>query len=329
MTLLLDSRRLPRADRADAVAAAVCRREVPQKVTVDTSGLDIWHLLELWDLGPGAHLLHTVGTGMMVSRGPEHLRLPSIRRLAVSLQLSGSGRLHTADGTVDIGPGDLYLIDQAGAFDYGWTGITGSLAFVIDYDQLGLSVDAARAAAHRLASSPMYGLARAHFAGLRRTMEQLRSGGTGPMVGHVTIELVRALITTAAPDAPGPGEVSDHLLPRRVNRYIEDHLADPSLDAEQIAAAHHISVRHLYDIWTSHDLTLAQWIIHQRLERARTQLANHGHTLTVTAVGRRCGFTNISHFCRRFRAAYGMSPREWRLLNLPSPFPLTESREIA
>ena len=96
------------------------------------------------------------------------------------------------------------------------------------------------------------------------------------MVGHVTIELVRALITTAVPDGPGTGEVLVDLLPLRVKRYIEDHLADPGLDAGQIVAAHHISVRHLYGIWTSHELTLAQWIIHQRLERARTQLASHG-----------------------------------------------------
>jgi AraC-like DNA-binding protein len=141
--------------------------------------------------------------------------------------------------------------------------------------------------------------------------------------------LVRALVTTAAPDVPEAGEATGHLLHLRVTRYIEQHLADSSLDAERIAAAHHISVRHLYNIWTSHDLTLAQWIIHQRLERARTQLASHGQALTVTAVGRRCGFTNISHFCRRFRTAYGVSPREWRQLNLPSPHPLAESREIA
>jgi AraC family transcriptional activator of tynA and feaB len=323
MTLLLDSRRLPRADRADAVASAVRQREVPQQVTVDTSGPDLWHRLELWDLGPGAHLLHTVGTGMTVSRGPEHLRIPSARRLAASLQLSGSGRLRTEDGTLDVAPGDLYLIDQAGAFDYHWAGITGSLAFVVDYDQLGLPVDAARAAAPRLASSPMYGLTRAHFAGLRRTMDQLGSGGTQPMVGHATLELVRALITTATPGGPGTGEASGHLLRLRVTRYIEQHLSDPALHAGQIAAAHHISVRHLYSMWTSHDLTLAQWIIHQRLERARSQLASHGQAVTVTAVGRRCGFTNVSHFCRRFRAAYGTSPREWRQLNLSSPHPLT------
>jgi AraC-like DNA-binding protein len=319
MALLLDSRRLPRADRVSAVTAAVGRSEVPQQVAVDTSGPEIWHRLELWDLGSGAHLLHTAGTGMTVSRRPDHLRSPAARRLAVSLQLSGSGRLLAADGARPTGPGDLFLIDQTRAFDYRWTGVISALAFIVDYDQLGLPADAARAAAPRLAASPLYGLTRAHFAGLRRAMNELRSGGALPMVGQATVELVRALITTAAPDVPGAGDAPGHLLHLRVTRYVEEHLADPGLDAGQIAAAHHISVRQLYSIWSAHDRTLAQWIIHQRLERARTQLEDRAQALTVAGVGRRCGFTDISHFCRRFRAAYGMSPGEWRAVKSADP----------
>jgi AraC-like DNA-binding protein len=327
MTLLLDSGRLPRADRVDAVTAAVGRSEVPQQVTVDTSGPDIRHRMELWNLGSGAHLLHMVGTGMTVSRRPEHLRIPAVRRLAVLFQLSGSGCLLGADGTLTTGPGDLFLMDQTSAFDYRWTGIASFMAFVVDYDQLGLPADAARAASSRLASSPLYGLTRAHFAGLRQTVDELRSGDALPMVGQATVELVRALIITAAPDGPGADDAPGHVLHLRVTRYVEKHLADPSLDAAQIAAAHHISVRQLYSIWSAHDLTLAQWIIHQRLERARSQLKDHGQALTVAAVGRRCGFADISHFCRRFREAYQMSPGEWRQYSQPSSQPLNGSRE--
>ena len=65
MRLLLDSRRLNRADRSDAVTARLSSVEVPQLVTVDTSGADLWHRLEWWDLGPGAHLLLTAGTGIL------------------------------------------------------------------------------------------------------------------------------------------------------------------------------------------------------------------------------------------------------------------------
>ncbi|MFI9202868.1 AraC family transcriptional regulator [Streptomyces sp. NPDC053048] len=38
--------------------------------------------------------------------------------------------------------------------------------------------------------------------------------------------------------------------------------------------------------------------------------------LPVSAVAARCGFTSPSHFTRRFRAAYGVTPREWRRLRI-------------
>ncbi|BDT87411.1 helix-turn-helix domain-containing protein [Nocardia cyriacigeorgica] len=34
----------------------------------------------------------------------------------------------------------------------------------------------------------------------------------------------------------------------------------------------------------------------------------------VAEVARRTGFTNVSHFNRRFRAEYGMAPLQWRSL---------------
>lgn len=56
-----------------------------------------------------------------------------------------------------------------------------------------------------------------------------------------------------------------------------------------------------------------QWLIAERLERARAELVSpSGRKRTVAAVARGCGFADPSHFARRFRAAYGLSPREWQ-----------------
>ena len=106
MTLLLDSRQLRRADRPDAVAAMLSNLEVPQLVTVDTSAADLWHRLEWWDLGPGAHLLLTGGTGISVTRGPQQLRIAAPHRLVVSFQLTGIASRATADGSCDMRPGE-------------------------------------------------------------------------------------------------------------------------------------------------------------------------------------------------------------------------------
>ena len=311
MTLLLDSRQLNRADRSDAVTALLSSLEVPQLITVDRSAADLWHRLEQWDLGPGAHLLLTAGTGIQVRRGPRELRVAAPERLVVSFQLTGIASCSAADGSSDMLPGELYLLDQTASFDCRWSGIGSSLAFVVDYDRLGMSADTAREAGTRLASSPVYGLVKAHFAGLPKAANGLRSRSARAMIGQASTELVRALLTTAAPGQTGQEE-QHRSLPLRLTRYVEDHLTDPQLDAGRIAAHHNISVRHLYNVWSEHELTLAQWIIRQRLEHARRELADHGQAITVSTAARRCGFTNIAHFGRRFRAAYGISPREWR-----------------
>ena len=95
--------------------------------------------------------------------------------------------------------------------------------------------------------------------------------------------------------------------------YILTHLRDPGLRAEQIASALHISVRHLYRLWANRDLALAEWVMAQRLEGAKRALASQpARSPTIRAVARDWGFADSTHFSRRFREAYGMSPDEWR-----------------
>jgi AraC-like DNA-binding protein len=97
--------------------------------------------------------------------------------------------------------------------------------------------------------------------------------------------------------------------------YIIQHLADPNLGAERIAKAMFISVRQLYKFWEAEHCPLGQWIIERRLEAARDELMNpRGRHQTIAAIASRWGFADATHFSRRFRQAYGMSPREWRHL---------------
>jgi AraC-like DNA-binding protein len=138
------------------------------------------------------------------------------------------------------------------------------------------------------------------------------------MLRVATIELVRALITTAAQDELGQRVLHDTLY-LRVSKYVDAHLTDPDLNAESIALAHNVSVRTLYNAWSAaNQVPLSQWIIAARLEGARAQLSGGTSAMTIAAIARRWGFSDATHFARRFRSAYGLSPREWRQLHLPS-----------
>ena len=99
----------------------------------------------------------------------------------------------------------------------------------------------------------------------------------------------------------------------RVRSYVRQHLTEPGLDAEQVAAAHAISVRQLYRLCAAEQFSLEQWVIAQRLEGARGELADPASDhRPIAVVARRWGFTDPSYFSRRFRRAFGVTPRDWR-----------------
>ncbi|MFE6774508.1 helix-turn-helix domain-containing protein [Streptomyces sp. NPDC057702] len=104
----------------------------------------------------------------------------------------------------------------------------------------------------------------------------------------------------------------------RVKDHVLRNLSNPDLSPTAIAAAHFISVRYLHKLFQSEGTTAGEWIRTQRLERCRRDLLRSpAQGPGVAAVARRWGFLSPSHFSRVFRAAYGISPREWQLHGLP------------
>ncbi|HEX6449097.1 MAG TPA: helix-turn-helix domain-containing protein, partial [Trebonia sp.] len=162
-------------------------------------------------------------------------------------------------------------------------------------------------------SSPLAGQLQWHLQLLFRDAGTISRGPAASTVARATTDLVRAALISAAGEEPFRRDDRDQDLTTVVKSYIARHLADPDLGAEQIARAMFISVRQLYKRWEAEPRPLGQWIVERRLEAARDQLTSpRGHNQTIAAIARRWGFADSTHFSRRFRQAYGMSPREWR-----------------
>ena len=128
-----------------------------------------------------------------------------------------------------------------------------------------------------------------------------------------SIELMRVVITTHLDAAELGKDALKATLPLRILEYARAHLHDPHLGAAQVAAAHHVSERHLYNILGASGITLADWIRTQRLERCRNDIAAPAFYATpIASIARGWGFTDPSSFTRMFKNAYAMSPRQWR-----------------
>ncbi|MFV2171690.1 helix-turn-helix transcriptional regulator [Actinomadura sp. LOL_016] len=74
-----------------------------------------------------------------------------------------------------------------------------------------------------------------------------------------------------------------------------------------------MSLSYLHRVFQADGTTVAGWIRRRRLERARRDLADPAlHDLPVGRIAARWGFTHPAVFTRAFRAAYDVTPSEYR-----------------
>jgi AraC-like DNA-binding protein len=99
---------------------------------------------------------------------------------------------------------------------------------------------------------------------------------------------------------------------QRITSFIEKRLADPELSPMMVAQNHHISTRYLHLIFSERERTVGAWIRERRLAQCRAELANSSSDRTLTEIAMHWGFSDLAHFSRSFRSAYGVSPFKFR-----------------
>jgi AraC family transcriptional activator of tynA and feaB len=98
-----------------------------------------------------------------------------------------------------------------------------------------------------------------------------------------------------------------------VRAAVEARLTDPALDARTVAAAAGVSVRYANALLAEDDTSIMRLVWARRLERCRRALEDRSQTRrTVSEIACSWGFSDMTHFGRRFRAAYGSLPSEYR-----------------
>jgi AraC-like DNA-binding protein len=77
-------------------------------------------------------------------------------------------------------------------------------------------------------------------------------------------------------------------------------------------------VRYLHKLFQGQDDTVAGWIRQRRLDHCRRDLMDPAaQTQGIGAIAARWGLPDAAHFSRIFKAAYGVSPTEYRWLHFP------------
>ncbi|MFJ6695125.1 AraC family transcriptional regulator [Streptomyces sp. NPDC091272] len=313
--LLLDLDTVPVRERAEAFRHALTDDSVPNDVFHEEPAGGIRARMDAWRIGD-LDLFATRNTGFEVRRTERHVRHHRDRPVvSVSLQPLGTHRAEVAGTRALLGPEDICVFHELSPRVYGWSGDAASQSVLFDADRLGVPPKTVEEASLRLGASPLYGLVLAHLRGLWRDPGRLTDDPGAQALATATTGLVRALMLSAAgsEESGTVRSAMDETLFTRIESYVHGHLADSDLTPERIAAAHAVSVRKLYQLLSTEGLSLEQWLITERLTKAHRMLASPRYDrLTVAAVAARCGFRSPSHFSRRFQAAYGAAPGEWR-----------------
>ncbi|MEU0970144.1 helix-turn-helix domain-containing protein [Streptomyces sp. NPDC005917] len=311
---------LPTADRFDCWDAMMTSTLVPNALRSDHED-DFRASVRLLDLGTvqvsalSYPPLETLRTTRLIRRGD-----PECYQAMVNLR--GGHRIVQGGRDITSGPGDLLCYDTTRP----WEGWAGDRSLTVE----GVMVQVPRALlplpANRverlipLCLPAASGIA-ALFSGYLRQMvagAAAYRATEGTHLVNTTVELLTALLVhhldggTAVPD-----ETQRHALLLQVQAFVQRHLGDPRLDPATIAAAHHLSVRSLHRLFGEQGTTVAGWIRSRRLERCHRDLADPLlRRRPIHAISTRWGLTDPAHFSRVFRAAYGMSPSEYRHVSL-------------
>ncbi|GHF04577.1 MULTISPECIES: helix-turn-helix domain-containing protein [Streptomyces] len=258
-------------------------------------------------------------------RTPRLIRQSDPEHYHIAIPLSGTNRITWDDQKAVYKPHEMQVLDSSRAFEvFSSNGpdLFSGIGVEIPKSLLHLSQDKmGRLFARGISGQEGPGALLVQFLTQLTTDSSPYRPSDGPRLGTVVVDLVSALLAhVLEADQSLPPETRSRTLVLRIRSHIQRNLHDPGLTPSAIAAAHNISTSYLHRLFQSEHETVAAFIRHQRLERARRDLADPAMcSSTIHAIAVRWGFTRAGDFTRAFRTAYGMPPKDYRHQALLGP----------
>lgn len=219
--------------------------------------------------------------------------------IAVYLALRGDAWFECTHGTYALRPGNVLVSETDEPFARGFSRGLEELVVKVDRAALPEVPQLSRpviASFRGSDTSDQYARTLARITGLAT-----RTNGSLLADERTAVDLITMLATGGAA-APATAHRA------AARSYIEEHLTDPSLGAEQVATAIGISERQLSRVFAADGVSVPQHILSRRLHLAYSMLADAAateKTETVADIAARCGFTSATYFSHAFRQYFG------------------------
>jgi AraC-like DNA-binding protein len=317
MGVIVDTAEVAPRHRAELLRERLTLASSDHEVRFLAHGSRVRARLEHWQLGSEIAIMRQTSSGICHIRTERHAQRDAPERVAFVVHHGGAGVYEHAGVDHPLRRGGIYVTDMSAPFRYERPGSGTAQILQIERSAVHVSAEQVRDASRRLESSSLAVLFRHHMLGLIGSAEAMWPSKLAAPVASTTLQLAQCLLLDAAGSTErANSNVAQATLIERIRLYVQVNYARPELDAELVAYEHHVSTRYLFKMWSSQPQTFTEMIISTRLAAARRILATQPR-LSVAAAAHRCGFRNVSHFGRRYRAAYGQTPTETQLGLLP------------
>ena len=264
-------------------------------------------------------LLGNIGLALFKSNEARVVRSQSCLRFAddddihLCHQTSGSMTMHQDGRDAATKPGDVYILDPRRPFEFSLASNTRTLVFKVARSevQARLGEIANYTATPISLRRPVSALASEFLASLAE-----RAGAIDPVTGtklaQQALDLVALAFETAKGGVAQLSSVRATTL-LRLKSIIESKLNDHTLSPTVAALAAGISVRYANALLAGENTSLERYFMRRRLERCRQALVSPAHSSrTITEIAYSYGFSDLSHFARRFKEQFGCTPSEIR-----------------
>jgi hypothetical protein len=117
--------------------------------------------------------------------------------LAAAILLHQPGEFRFGEGSFEVCPGQVSLVDMTAPDTFSWRGSGSGWTFKVPYDQIRLDPPMVRKAAAQLRANPLFDLVADRIRRLSCEMDAIAGAPAGSEVTVATLQLIRALVASA------------------------------------------------------------------------------------------------------------------------------------
>lgn len=263
-------------------------------------------------LSEGVYLSHVRSGSLQVERTEDLARHSDTNDILISLQLHSAGMVHQHGRTARLQPGTaaLYEVNQPYILEQPQTG-QDLLVLRVPRRLLGIKSKFISNLCGRTIDQSIPGLTAffGYLQGIVSTQVPFPDSAR-EQLGRIGLDLLSLTLSSFAGQQPAIWN-EDSVLLESIKSYMQRYLSNPELNVHNVATAHNVSTRKLYEIFSAIEETPAAYLRTLRLQRAKELLAVQPADRSVASTAVACGFNDASTFTRAFIREFGCAPSQW------------------